>query len=298
MEIMERLTEALAYIEENLMNEINYTEVAKRAYCSSDGFKRVFSIIAGISPAEYVRRRRMTLAALELKDSNCKIIDIALKYGYESPGSFTRAFSSIHGLTPSDVRKSKVSLTAFPRLFFKIHIKGANEMNYRIEKMEKFNVFGREGLISNQNGTDTFAHPGVMWQKFNEDGGYEKILKSTGYEQTPGLTDMCRIHAVYNYKKTTGESWPYMICTFQGENSLIENFDVVEIPASTWAIFPSEYGFEWGNIGQILSGLHTRINSEWLPMTKYKKTSDLEFEIYGGTAEKGYIEIWIPIKLA
>jgi len=134
MEIMERLTEALAYIEENLMNEINYTEVAKRAYCSSDGFKRVFSIIAGISPAEYVRRRRMTLAALELKDSNCKISDIALKYGYESPGSFTRAFSSIHGLTPSDVRKSKVSLTVFPRLFFKIHIKGANEMNYRIEK--------------------------------------------------------------------------------------------------------------------------------------------------------------------
>ncbi|MCY7765291.1 helix-turn-helix transcriptional regulator, partial [Bacillus inaquosorum] len=88
MDSLKRMNRALTYIEENLTNDIDFKEVAKIAFCSDYHFKRMFSFLAGISLSEYIRRRRLTLAAFELKDSNVKVIDIAIKYGYNSPDSF------------------------------------------------------------------------------------------------------------------------------------------------------------------------------------------------------------------
>lgn len=102
----------------------------------------MFSFLAGISLSEYIRRRRLTLAAFELKDNNVKIIDIAIKYGYNSPDSFARAFQKLHGITPSDARNNGHSLKAYPRMTFQLSIKGGNEMNYRIEEKEAFRIVG------------------------------------------------------------------------------------------------------------------------------------------------------------
>lgn len=142
MDLLKSMNRALKYIEENLTNDIDFQEAAKLAFCSEYHFKRMFSFLAGISLSEYIRRRRLTLAAFELKDSNVKVIDIAIKYGYNSPDSFARAFQNLHGINPSKARLNGHSLKAYPRMTFQLTIKGGNEMNYRIEEKEAFRIVG------------------------------------------------------------------------------------------------------------------------------------------------------------
>ncbi len=125
MDFLKNMNEAIKYIEENLTNDIDFKEVARRAFCSEYHFRRMFSFLTGITLSEYIRRRRLTLAAFELKDSNVKVIDIAMKYGYNSPDSFTRAFQNLHGITPSEARNNGHSLKAYPRITFHLSIKGA-----------------------------------------------------------------------------------------------------------------------------------------------------------------------------
>ncbi|MDQ0720042.1 AraC-like DNA-binding protein [Paenibacillus sp. W4I10] len=134
MDMLKGMNEALIYIEDHLESRIDLREVAKRAFCSEYHFKRLFSLLSGITISEYIRRRRLTVAALKLKDPYVKVIDIAMKYGYHSPDSFSRAFQNYHGIKPSLVRYSNHSLKAFPRMTFQLTIKGGIEMDYRIVK--------------------------------------------------------------------------------------------------------------------------------------------------------------------
>lgn len=142
MNLLENMNHALAYIEEHLTGEIDYREAAKRALCSEYHFKRMFSFLAGLPLSEYVRRRRLTLAAFDLQSSQLKIIDIALNYGYSSPDAFTKAFQQFHGVLPSEARTAGPSLKSFPRMTFQLIIRGGNEMNYRIEEKEAFHIVG------------------------------------------------------------------------------------------------------------------------------------------------------------
>lgn len=142
MDSLTRLNEALNYVEENLLYTVDMKEVARIACCSEYHFTRMFSFLSGVTFSEYIRRRRLTLAAMELGRNDSKIIDLALKYGYTSPDSFTRAFQSMHGVTPSEVRDHSPSLKAFPRMTFQLSIQGGSEMNYRIEEKEAFRIVG------------------------------------------------------------------------------------------------------------------------------------------------------------
>lgn len=142
MEWIERLNSAVNYIEENIIENINLEEVSKIACCSTYHFQRMFAYIADIPLSEYIRRRRMSLAAVDLQSGNEKVIDISLKYGYDSPTAFNRAFKSVHGISPSEAKKEGTILKAFPPISFKITIKGDSELNYRIEKKEAFRIIG------------------------------------------------------------------------------------------------------------------------------------------------------------
>jgi len=142
MEWITRLNEALGYIEENLAGEISYDQAARIACCSTYHFQRMFSYIADVPLAEYIRRRRITLAAFDLQSSKEKVIDIALKYGYDSPTSFNRAFQNVHGVSPTEARSKGVPLKAYPRISFKITIKGEAEMNYKIITKDSFKIVG------------------------------------------------------------------------------------------------------------------------------------------------------------
>jgi len=132
MEWLSCLNEAVNYLEEHLEDEIDLERVAQIACCSSFHFQRMFSYLADLPLSEYIRRRKMTRAVFDLQNGDERIIDIALKYGYESPTAFNRAFQSVHGMAPSAARSEGVILKAYPPISFKITIKGEAEMNYRI----------------------------------------------------------------------------------------------------------------------------------------------------------------------
>ena len=142
MEWIERLNKAMDYIEEHLTDEIDYGQLGRIACCSSYHFQRMFSYMAGMTLSEYIRKRKMSLAAVDLQGGDAKIVDVAEEYGYHSPTAFNRAFQAIHGVAPSAVKNEGVPVKSFLPISFKITIKGAEEMDYRIETREAKGVLG------------------------------------------------------------------------------------------------------------------------------------------------------------
>jgi AraC family transcriptional regulator len=296
---------ALAYVEDNLTGEIDQEALARIACCSSYNFYRMFSFITDISLTEYIRRRRLTLAAIELQSSDAKVIDLALKYGYDSPVSFSRAFQALHGVTPTEARAGSVTLRAYPRISFQISIKGEKAMDYRIENKEAFQVFGYEGIFKTDGSglnadilQDNAMHPSnphEMWNQNHANGAYEKLAADAGDLPpfvSPGL---CKIHGVCDYKQTEPGTFVYMQCAFRSKNSRIDGYTVADIPAYTWVIFPSEK-FKWGKVVEVVDNLNKRFYSEWLPTAEYEQANGMNFEVYGGDSDMGYVELWYAVK--
>lgn len=287
MDSLKSMNDAMRYIEDNLTNEIDFKVVARIAHCSEYHFKRMFSFLAGITLSEYIRRRRLSLAALELINSHVKIIDVAMKYGYSSPDSFTRAFQILHGITPSEARNNGQQLKAYPLMTFQLSIRGGYEMNYRMEQKEAFNIVGimkRVPIIFEGENPEITA----MWKSLT----IEKIdqLKKLSNVEPKGM-----IQASTNFSEgrmeEKGELDQYIgVATTQ---ECPENFSKLEVPALTWAIFettgpfPSTLQETWG-----------RIYSEWFPSSNYQVTEGpeiLSIKTKDLTSPSVTCEIWIPV---
>lgn len=291
MDWVMRMNRALDYIEVNLTGKIELKEVAKCACCSSHQFQRMFSFITDVSLAEYIRRRRLTLAAIELQNSDLRVVDIAIKYGYESPVSFARAFQLLHGVNPAVAREEGTSLKAFPRLSFLISIKGDKAMNYRIETKESFQVFGIEKIFQ-LKGVDT---PAELWRQSHANGEVERLAENAGDLPTCLNQDYHKIHAVCSYKKTDEDHFPYMLSAFKGDSSETEGYTSITIPAQTWAIFSSD-PFTWDKFDETIETLYKRFFSEWLPTAGYEQVDGLEFEITGGKDGLNFVELWFAVR--
>ncbi|WP_088068732.1 AraC family transcriptional regulator [Gottfriedia luciferensis] len=287
MDLLKNMNNALAYIEENLTEIIDYKELSKRALCSEYHFKRMFSFLAGISITEYIRRRRLTLAAFELKDQNQKIIDIAMKYGYSSPDSFTRAFQNLHGFTPSEARNNGNFLKAFPQMTFQLSIKGGHEMNYRIEEKDAFRIVGikkRVPIIFNGVNPEI----ALMWKSLKMDTITQ--LKKLSNIEPVGL-----ISASTNFSEgrmeEKGELDHYIgVAT---TNRCPDSFIQLEVPASTWAVFEAI-----GTFPDALQEVWGRIYSEWFPSSNYEQLEGPEIlwnEQKDLTSPAFKSEIWIPV---
>ena len=147
MEWLKHMNDALEYMEDNLAADISIEQAARLACCSQYHFQRMFSYIIGVPLSEYVRNRRLTKAALDLQSGD-KVIDVALRYGYDSPTAFNRAFQAVHGIAPSAAQKQGTVLKAYPRVSFQITVKGVAEMEYRIVEKEAFRIVGVRTPIS------------------------------------------------------------------------------------------------------------------------------------------------------
>lgn len=298
MNLLDRMNIAIDYIEEHITDDIDFSKLSQLSCCSAYNFQRMFSFVTDVSVVEYVRRRRMTLAALELQNSDIKVIDAALKYGYESPVSFARAFKEIHGINPSEAKKSNVSLVAYPKMTFQIIIKGVCDMNYRIVKTKSFKVFGLEGLVSTIGEDKYFSNEGEIWQKNHQNGKYEQLVLDAGIEKPPFFDDMfieemCKVHGLMNYKKINDTTYGYMQCGFIAPDSRTDGYSIAEIPETTWAVFSVQL-VNW-DIVSAITALNKRFYTEWVPTSNYEKADAPEFEMYGGTPERGYVELWMPI---
>ena len=260
MDSLKGMNQAIAYIEENLTDEIDFKEVARIALSSEYHFKRMFSFLAGITLSEYIRRRRLTLAGFELRSGNVKVIDIAIKYGYSSPDSFTRAFQTLHGITPSKVKNNDNLLKAFPRMTFQLSIHGGKEMDYRIVDKEAFHIVGMMKrvpiIFKGEN-----PHINEMWKMFDS----EKIakLKSISNVEPLGI-----IQASTNFSEKRmeekGELDHYIgVAT---NDACPEEFTSLELPTMTWAIFQSV-----GPFPDILQETWGQIYAEWFPTSDFQQ---------------------------
>ncbi|WP_243556133.1 AraC family transcriptional regulator [Priestia megaterium] len=287
MDVLRNINRALHYIEENLTNDIDFREVARLALCSEYYFKRMFSFLAGITLSEYIRRRRLTLAAFELKDSNIKVIDVAIKYNYSSPDSFTRAFQNLHGITPSEAKKNGSSLKAFPKMTFQLSIKGGNEMNYRIEEKEAFHIVGiKERVPIIFHGVNPKI--AAMWESLND----ETIRK---LKELSNVTPLGLLSASVNFSEGRMEEkgqldhYIGVATTKDCPDHLVQ----LEVPAGTWAVFEAV-----GPFPDTLQDVWGRIYSEWFPSSNYEQVEGPEIlwnEHKNVTSPAFKSEIWIPV---
>ena len=278
MEWIDRLNDTINYIEEHLTDEIDYEQLGRIACCSSYHFQRMFAYMAGIPLSEYIRRRRMSLAAVDLQGRDMKILDVAGKYGYSSPTSFNRAFQSVHGVAPSAVKNEGISVKSFPPITFKITIKGAEEMNYRIETKEAFRIVGVSVPLYKEI-EKNFAIIPPKWQEISQNGTLQRLI---GMMDTPPMG----VLGVSTCNDT--EQWRYYIAvsTSQAKGDLEE----YTVPAATWAIFPGQ------GTNQSIQELEQRIVTEWLPTSGYEYGNAPDVEVYlNPDPQNAQYEVWIPV---
>lgn len=283
MEWLQRMANAVDYMEEHLEEPIEVARIAEVAYSSSFHFQRMFHILTGNTVVEYIRKRRLTLAARELAEKKAKVIDIALKYGYETPEAFTKAFKRLHGISPAEARRPGISLKAFPRISLEFALKGNQNLEYKIVERETFLVVGKALKVSTKDG-ENFKRIPRFWEECNQEGTCEKLCIDFSAREILGIC------ADIEHDK---EQLTYLIAVKGGERYTGKEYVVKSIPASSWAVFTSV-----GSIPGAIQKVWKSIFQEWFPATGYEHACAPELEVYppGNTSAADYrCEVWIPV---
>ena len=295
------IQQAIDYIEDNLTETIDYEEVAKKCYSSSYHFQRVFSILCGFTLGEYIRNRRLTLAGRELATTNAKVIDVAMKYGYESPDSFAKAFQKFHGILPSQARNNGSNLKSFSRLVLKFSLEGGTTMNYRIETKPAMILLGYKKRFSGTPYDEARQH---------QEGDFFKTTRAHQWMLKGMSNDKMSDYCILSNFDDDGYDFYISVTTDAYERENLYNsevtgiefmdkfgFEEIVIPERTYLIFETEKTKmpipEYFDIRK-------QIAAEWLSNDKYQIVNAPELAVYHWGITGGYagrtIEIWIPIE--
>ncbi len=273
----EGIQNAVQYIEDNLTEDLQIEDIAAKAYVSPFHFQRIFSVLCGFTVGEYIRSRRLTLAAQELSLSDNKVIDIAVKYGYDSQDSFTRAFTKFHGISPSSAKECGAELRAFAPLRIKLTLEGGTMTEYKIVEKAAFTVMGRSRSFCTESSYEEIPK---FWQEHYQTGG-GNVVK--------GMFGVCM--------DSDGRNFEYFIADcYMPWNEVPEGYTTKVIPAGTWAVFPCK-----GALPKALQDVNTKIWSEWLPNCKeYRLAGNYNIEVYLTPPQPdpndNYSEIWVPVE--
>lgn len=283
MDWMEGISEAINYIEGNITEELSIESIAKQAFVSSFYFQKGFAMLCGFTVGDYIRQRKLTLAGSEIVASDEKIIDIALKYGYDSPDSFTKAFTRFHGVTPTAVRKDGALIKSFAPLKIKFSLEGGYIMDYKIVEMDSFTVIGVSRVFKYDSAK---AEIPEFWTEHYEKGNGKYI---------------CGMYGVCIDEVEGSDEFEYLIAdNYDPSRVLPDGFVTKVIPKHTWAIFVCK-----GAMPTALQDVNQKIFSEWLPNCKdYEIAANYNIEMYtniadypkGNQDENYHSEIWIPVK--
>ena len=270
---------AMDYIEGHLADRIDMANLAGRACCSAYHFTRYFSFVADLPLREYIRNRRLTLAAVDLRAGG-KVVDVALRYGYESPEAFSRAFKGFHGAMPSAARDPDTALKSCPKMVFSPPVK-SGELTARVVQREDFAVFGVYTRVST-NMEKAFEQVPRFFKKCDEDLVPDEINALLGQ-----FHDNHTISAIFGH---TDSSYKYMLCNFLPPGLVVpDKFTVLRVPAATWAVFDVP--------GGDMQPMWQRVWAEWFAASGYEAARGPSFEMYYGLAGHGNVfgEIWIPV---
>lgn len=273
---IEGFQKSIDFIERNLTEDLNIEDIAEKAALSPFYYQRIFGALCGMTVGEYIRARRMTLAAQELTKNNGKVIDVAIKYGYDSPDSFAKAFQKFHGITPSLAREPGASLCSFAPLHIKITMEGGTMLDYRIVQKAPFTIVGTK-------------------RRFQSDTSYQEIPKFWSEYMAPG-----KKHSVMGTFGVCvdmgGKDFDYWIADlYKPWEDISEDCETYQIPGSLWAQFTCK-----GPLPDSLQSVNTKIWSDWLPALQgYELAGKYNLEVYGPPTEnpedyESYI--WIPLK--
>lgn len=272
------MADALAYMEAHLTQPTDVAAIARRAYMSPFHFQRVFAALCGMTVGAYVRRRRLTLAGETLATGQVRVIDAALRFGYDSPDSFNRAFRRFHGVTPSEARRG-AALRHQPPLKITLTMEGDRMLEYRIEDKPAFTLFG-------------------LKRRFHPETSYQEIP-----QYWLAVMDMVQppVYGMYGVCVDDGAAdggFDYFIADeLEAGQTLPEGCVRLEVPAHTWAVFPCR-----GQLPQALQEVNTRMWGEWLPASRaWKLAADMNVEAYmprNAPSGGDYCELWLPVEPA
>jgi len=282
MNWVKTLNQAIDYIEDHLLDDITITQIADHVYIGGAHLQRGFSALAGLTIGEYIRNRRLSLAGLELTRGDVRVIDIAVKYGYETAESFSKAFRRFHGISPSKAKQDCKNLKSYSRLTVKIIMEGGSVMEYRIEQREAFEVVVKMKTIEVEEGNSTQIP--AFWDEYLAANLPKPTLGICG--EVAADTNTFR-YGIGDFKKKGQE--------------VLEGFEILQVPQGTWAVFTSKVGVEH------VQAMWNRIYSEWLPQAQYTLLPSYDFEYYrningSATDDTGKMtgdlvcEIWLPVE--
>ena len=297
MDWLERMNSAMDYIENNLTGNIELEKAAKLALCSEYHFQRIFTLIANMPIMEYVRRRRMSLAAIDLQQNKTKVLDLALKYGYESHSAFTRAFNSIHGVSPMSARGKGVILKSYPRIYFQFSVKGDIAMDYKIERKKAFSIFGKSKKFKHDA---VYAQIPEFWNGNTLDGTAERILTEAGKKLPSiygpdiyGSDDMLLFAANLGHDD---DGMGYMICQIKPDGDVSDDFEVIHIPELDWIVFATQ-PVTIDAATNAIQDLWKRLGAEWFsqnPEFEYANAPAMELYYHAG---KGLFKVEVAVPL-
>ena len=281
------IQKALDYTENHLTDTIDYDAAAKQACSSAFHFQRMFSMLCGFTLGDYIRMRRLTLAADELYRSDEKIINIALKYGYDTPESFSRAFTRFHGISPTQARHGG-NVKSFSRLSVKLILSGGNTMDYRIVPKDEFKIICRTKQVNKPQGDTATADISAFWAECNSDSTMKKLCKYSKFENFNGILGIC-------FSGEMADSgFPYGIgAEYNGTAVDDSEFNVITVPAHTYAVFQCK-----GKMPEAFKNTYKQICTEFFPQSNYEYGNGIELEVYPSddTQNPNYTcEIWIAV---
>jgi len=293
MEWLTCIRKSIEFMEQHLEDEITAEDVAREVALSPFFLQRGFSLMTGYTIGEYLRNRRLYLAAQELQNTDEKIIDLAFRYCYETPESFTKAFSRFHGASPSQVRAGSKAKSFLP-LTIKISVQGGAQISYKVVSKFGFKVIGFQKEFSNETAYEEIPK---FWDEIFEKNGnnvyagkepknpYEKAIA----ENSIGEYGIC-------IDDLDGDKFRYLVAGKYVGGEIPEGMIVYEFPKADWAIFNCI-----GKIPESLQSMNTRIFTEWLPGNPdYEICGNANVEWYDINNEMNDPEyhsaIWIPVK--
>lgn len=287
MDMINNFNKAMKYIDQNLGNEIDFKKVSQIAGVSEFHFRKIFSYLSGMTISSYIRKRRLSEASLDLLNNKMKIIDVAMKYGYDSSDGFARAFKEWFGVNPSELKNYK-DLKIYPSMTFQLTIRGGSTMNYRIEKKDEFKLVGVKKRVP------------IVFEGQNPE--IMKIAQSITQEQRERLqsyrnTDVkAVVNASFNFDEGVYEekgNLDHLIGSITTLDIDFGEFDVIEVPSHTWAVFSCE-----GQFPTVMQDTYAKIASEWLPSSGYELVDAPGISFNGDMSNLSnvYSEIWVAVK--